>query len=173
MRKVGNVDRFDAKFRRIKYIRYANDFVILMVGDIREARMMKNNSKEFLKKNCGVEQNAEKTKITNMIEGFKFLGAQITKPRRRHTFLCRGKGHRKNVATPRLLIKAPIAELLKDLKKAGYIRQNNLKIYIPTYKGALINLTHHDIIAHYNSKIYGLLNFYSFASNLNKLRRLI
>ena len=173
MRKIGNVDRFDNNFRRMKYIRYADDFVILMISNIHEARMIKNNTKEFLKNNCGVELNSEKTRITNMTKGFKFLGAEIIKPRRRHTFLCRGKEQRKSVATPRLLIKAPIADILKDLKKAGYIKQNNLKRYIPTYKGALINLTHHDVVTHYNSKIYGLLNFYTFASNLNKLRRVI
>ena len=173
MRKVGNVDRFDKNFKRMKYIRYADDFVILIIGNIHEAHMMKKNSKEFLKNNCGVELNTEKTKITKMTKGFEFLGAQITKPRRRHTFLCSRKEHRKNVATPRLLIRAPIAEILKDLKKAGYIKQNNLKVYIPTYKGALINLSHHDIITYFNSKIYGLLNFYSFASNLNKLSRVI
>ena len=70
MRRIGNVNKFDSKYRRMKYIRYADDFVILMVGSIHEARMMKNNSKELLKNNCGVELNVEKTKITNMLKGF-------------------------------------------------------------------------------------------------------
>merc|ERR1712007_34425 len=74
MRRVGNVNKLDPNFRRMKYIRYADDFVILTIGTKDEATMIKNNVKEFLRTNCGVELNVEKTVITNLRnEKFNFL----------------------------------------------------------------------------------------------------
>ena len=66
MRKVGNVNKFDPDFKRMKYIRYADDFVILTIGTRNEAERIKNNIKEYLKNNCGVELNMEKTSIVIM-----------------------------------------------------------------------------------------------------------
>lgn len=173
MRRVGNVIKSEPNFRRMKYIRYADDFVILTIGTKDEATMIKNNIKEFLRTNCGVELNVEKTVITNLrYDKFNFLGAEISKLERNTTFL-KNRSTSRIMATGRLLIKAPIKSLLNKMKEKGFIRQNNDQVYLPQYIGYLTNLTHYDIISHYNSKIYGILNFYSFASNLNKLGRII
>lgn len=174
MRRVGNVDKMDPNFRRIKYIRYADDFVILVTGTRNDAQMLKNNCKEFLKTHCGVNLNEEKTIITNLKDNkFLFLGAEIAKLKRDPNFLQNNLSTKSIVATPRLLIKAPIKNLLQKLKQTGFIRQDNNQIFHPQHVGSLVNLSHYDIISFYNSKIYGILNFFSFASNLNKLGRLI
>lgn len=173
MRKIGNVNRFDLNFRRMKYIRYAYDFVILTIGTKDEAIMIRNNVKEYLSTNCGVTLNEEKTIITNLRDdNFKFLGAEITKLNRNTTFI-RNRSTSKMLATTRLLIKAPIKSLLKKLKETGFIRQNDEQTYLPKHVGQLTNLSHYDIISHYNAKIYGILNFFSFASNRNKLGRIV
>nr|YP_010836056.1 hypothetical protein QLP54_mgp10 [Phyllosticta yuccae]WGC90071.1 hypothetical protein [Phyllosticta yuccae] len=173
MRRVGNVDKLDPNFKRMKYIRYADDFVILINGTRNESQMVKNNCKEYLNTHCGVNLNEEKTIITNLKDNnFMFLGAEIVKLRN-PTFLRKNQATNSIVATPRLLIKAPINKLLDKLKLTGFIRQDNNQIFHPKHVGSLVNLSHYDIISYYNSKIYGILNFYSFASNLNKLGRLI
>lgn len=173
MRRIGNVDILDPGFRRMKYIRYADDFVILIIGTKDEANMIKYNCKEFLKVHCGVIMSEEKTTISNLLDNkFHFIGAQIQKLNRNHTFV-RGSSKRRMVATAKLLVKAPITNILKKLKLAGFLRQDNRQIYRPKHKGSLTNLSHYDILAFYNSKIHGILNFYSFASNLNKLSRIV
>lgn len=174
MRMIGNVDRFDLNFKRLKYIRYADDFVILTIGTKNEATMIKNNCKEFLKANCGVELNTDKTIISNLQDNkFHFLGAEIVKLKRNHTFIRSNKATKSYVATNRPLVKAPIQKLLEKLKTSGFIQQNHNKQYLPQHIGALLNLSHYDIITYYNSRIQGILNFYSFAANLNKLGRII
>lgn len=174
MRMIGNVDRFDPNFKRLKYIRYADDFVILTIGTKDEATMIKNNCKEFLKANCGVELNTDKTIISNLQDNkFHFLGAEIVKLKRNHTFIRSNKATKSYVATNRPLVKAPIQKLLEKLKTSGFIQQNHNKQYLPQHIGALLNLSHYDIITYYNSRIQGILNFYSFAANLNKLGRII
>ena len=174
MRRIGNVNKFDPFLKRMKYIRYADDFFILTIGTKNEAIMIKNNAKEFLKEMCGVMLKTEKTLITNLQDDkLQFLrsGALIVKLKRT-TFLRDMKTSKKGVATARIQIKAPCNSLLRKLKDAGFVRQNHDQVFLPSHMGSLTNLSHNDIIAYYNSKIYGILNFFSF-SNLNKLGRII
>lgn len=79
----------------------------------------------------------------------------------------------KAVANCRLLIKAPIDKIVEKIIKAGFIRRNAKGILLPIMQGSIINLDHADILAFYNSKMRGLLNFYSFAANRNKLGRIL
>ena len=174
MRRIGNVNKFDPFLKRMKYIRYADDFLILTIGTKNEAIMIKNNAKEFLKEMCGVMLKTEKTLITNLQDDkLQFLrsGALIVKLKRT-TFLRDMKTSKKGVATARIQIKAPCNSLLRKLKDAGFVRQKHDQVFLPSHMGSLTNLSHNDIIAYYNSKIYGILNFFSF-SNLNKLGRII
>lgn len=80
MRTMRSADMFDPGFRRMEYVRYADDFVILMTGSLRDAGFIKNNVKDFLKSNCGLDLNSDKTVISNIAtEKWKFLGAKISK----------------------------------------------------------------------------------------------
>lgn len=92
---------------------------------------------------------------------FKFLGALIVNLKRRPS-LKRGR------SIP-LGIKAPIGALIGKLKTTGFLRQNHQEEFYPKHLAASVNLSHNDILSFYNSKILGILNFYSKASNLNKL----
>lgn len=170
-----NGDSFDPNFRRLRYIRYADDFAILTIGTRNEAEMIRLNCKDVLKNKCGVHLNEDKTLITHMQEdNFKFLGAEITKLKRTSTFFGKSRGRgRSMVVCRRPLIKAPIQALIAKLKTTGFLRQNHKQEYYPKHMGALVNLSHYDILSFYNSKIHGIINFYSFASNLNKLGRVI
>lgn len=173
LRTLNLNDRLDPKFRRLDYIRYADDFVILVTGTIHEAIHVKNNVKEFLKKNCGLELNTEKTVITNIADNrWSFLGTDIIKIKKSPSFLRLGKVG-KTVATRRLLLKAPIDKLLEKLVLTGFVHRNAQSLIIPKMHGAIINLDHAEILSFYNSKIRGILNFYSFAANRNKLGRII
>lgn len=65
----------DPNFKRVMYLRYADDFVILISGSSNDAKMISNRVKDILKKKCGLELNKEKTIITATKDGFMFLGA--------------------------------------------------------------------------------------------------
>jgi group II intron reverse transcriptase/maturase len=173
MRTINSNDRLDPNFKRLDYIRYADDFCLLVIGSVHEANHIKNNAKEFLKKACGLELNSDKTVITNIADNkWTFLGAEIIQLRKSTSFLRAGKVG-KAVATPRLLVKAPIERIVEKLIKAGFIRRNAQGSLLPKMQGSITNLDHADIIANYNSKMRGLLNFYSFAANRNKLGRIL
>lgn len=165
----------DPNFKRMMFIRYADDFVILIEGSHNEAIYFRNLIKSFLLQNCGLTLNLDKTLITNLSDNkFYFLGAQIIKLEANPSFVHKVQdslGRKsKRRGNPRLLIKAPLENILESIKKNGFIRPDRLGNFHPVAYTKITNLSHYEIITFYNSKINGLINFYSFASNYNRLR---
>jgi RNA-directed DNA polymerase len=66
------------------YVRYADDFVVLCNGTKRQAEVMREELSLFLKTTLCLELSKEKTQITHLNEGFKFLGF----------WLCRAMGQK-------------------------------------------------------------------------------
>jgi len=68
MRSIKRSDLFDKNFRRLRYVRYADDFVVMMVGDRKNAEYLRKKIAEILKAKCGLDLNEEKTIINSMSE---------------------------------------------------------------------------------------------------------
>lgn len=174
IRRIPHGDPMDPNFKRMMYVRYADDFVILIIGSKDDATLAKLRAKEALKRLCGAELNEEKTLITHLCEGFSFLGAGIRKLDKNSEFIgSSGIAKRSRVITRRLLMNAPLEKQLGNLEKAGMIKRNPNGKYVPTSCSQLNNLTHFDIITFYNFKINGIINFYSFASNYSSLATIV
>lgn len=74
-RRLPSVIYKDPNYKRIKYLRYADDFVILMSSNINDAKLTKGRIKGILAKKCGLTLNDEKTIISTTQYGLVFLGA--------------------------------------------------------------------------------------------------
>ena len=176
MYKTPSTDVNDPNFRRIMYIRYADDFVILFEGPISEAKDIKTLVKDFLAEHTGLELNEEKTIVTNIKKGFNFLGAYI-KNLRRVDYRMRTRTVKGTPITMRANVRArvnmPTRLLVEKLIKAGFAKRNHQKQIIAAPQTKYINLDHATIIQHYNSKIHGILNYYSFAANRIEIQNLI
>jgi hypothetical protein len=61
-------------YRNCKYIRYADDFVIGVLGPRSMAIEIRDKVKDFLENELHVELNLEKTKVTHITKGIEFLG---------------------------------------------------------------------------------------------------
>lgn len=174
MRLVPHGDPMDPGFKRMMYLRYADDFIILIIGTKDEAKLTKIRCKDALRRLCGAVLNDEKTLVTNMHEGSTFLGTEIRKQPKQSEFT--GYGGRNagiRTITRRLLLNAPINKIMKDLEKASMLRKNSKGKFYPKGCTALTNLRHYDIVKFYNQKIHGIKNFYSFASNYSSLGTII
>jgi hypothetical protein len=75
----------------------------------------------------------------------------------------------KSRITPRMMLLAPILEILDKLKAAKFIRRNSRGNIVPIAKSNVIMLPHWEIINFYNSKIRGLYNYYLPANNFSSL----
>ena len=161
MRSLRRSDLFDRNFR-LTYIRYADDFVVLLVGRPEKCEIYK---KEVLKSKCGLDLNDEKTTINSMTDKWNFLGAEIRNLRVNNSFLIKQGQTRRAIGIARTLVSAPVETILNKLKAAKFIRQNHKGKYLPTGYTPMMNLSHHEIVTFYNEKIRGLINFYKFAAN--------
>lgn len=70
----------DPNFKRMMYLRYADDFIILVAGSSDDAHLIRGRIKDVLNKKCGLLLNVDKTIITATKDGFNFLGARCVKP---------------------------------------------------------------------------------------------
>jgi RNA-directed DNA polymerase len=57
--------------------RYCDDWIVLVRGTRAHAQTLKEEFKQFLKEEMGLELNEEKTRITHVRDGFDFLGYHI------------------------------------------------------------------------------------------------
>lgn len=176
MRGLSPKDTQDPNFRRLLYVRYADDFVILLIGSLQEAYSLRRSLRDFLKHKLGLELNMDKTSIVNTKKGFQFLGASIKRAGKVMTKTRRRKiGNRivRKRAERRLIINAPLNNIIEKLYKNKFVRKNHLNKVISKGRKDLVNHSHFDIIRFYNWRIRGILNFYSFAANYSSLSRIV
>lgn len=66
--------RNEVGYRNCKFVRYADDFVIGILGPRKMAIDIRDKVKDFLKNKLNIELNLEKNKITHVSQGIEFLG---------------------------------------------------------------------------------------------------
>lgn len=175
---VDSKDPTDPHYRRLYYVRYADDFILGLSGPRDEADRIKTEISSYLRNVLKLELNEEKTSITHFHrEKAFFLGTFLSgtrrkiKPVRRTVY--RGKGVTlKTRITPRVSMHAPIEKLMSKAATQGFlVRKGNS--FKATALRRLVNMAHADIIAYYNAVIRGIMNYYSFADNRKSLGSLI
>jgi group II intron reverse transcriptase/maturase len=172
-RTIPSVMYEDPDFKRMMFLRYAEDFVVLIAGSSDDAHKIRNNIKDYLNKKCGLELNLDKTLITNTRDGFNFLGAHCIKPRSIKAGLFKSNRGRPAKYRMRMRIMIPMKSVIQRLTTNKFVKINEVNIPCPTARKDLVNFEHHEIVTFYNHRIQGLVNFYSFAHNFNSLRKII
>jgi len=173
LRKTPNRLREDPNFKRMLFIRYADDFVVLLAGTRKDALDIKEKISTFLLTNCGLILNQEKTTIVPLKQGFQFLGAFCKKRKNisiHNSFINQKRITRRS--TLRLGVDAPILFLINKLIKNGFARRNHENVIFAKGITSLIHLDHTSIIQFFNGKIRGLLSYYSFAGNYSSLNKI-
>ena len=66
----------------VSYVRYADDFVVIVKGTRKDAEAIREDLRTFLKESTGLVLNMEKTHVTHVNDGFVFLGHRIVRKRR-------------------------------------------------------------------------------------------
>jgi retron-type reverse transcriptase len=174
MRLMSKFDMHNEDYRRAIYIRYADDFVILLASTRKYAISLKEKISNFLNEACGLELNEIKTTITNTRDGFMFLGAQIKKRDNSsvfNSFLGKAGNKITRRSTLRIAVDAPIKLLIEKLIKNGFAKRNHLASVLAKGRPDMIHLTHFDIIRFYKRKITGLLTAYRFAGNFSSMAK--
>lgn len=161
----------DENYKRLSYIRYADDFLICIIGSKKDCEMIKEEVKKFLKEKLNLELNENKTKITNLSKNrVNFLGMEIhqTPISKRPIITVEKNGKKIKVSqTTRTLLSAPISKLIEKLRDRKYCRKD----FEPTRVGRLIHDTPTQIVNHFKLLWLGIRNYYSISSNFCSLNR--
>nr|YP_010424016.1 hypothetical protein NQV51_mgp39 [Aspergillus sclerotioniger]USH57614.1 hypothetical protein [Aspergillus sclerotioniger] len=155
----------DDNFRRLYYVRYADDWIIAIRGSRSETVSTLDSIGNFIKNELNLDISKEKTLITNPTqETALFLGTQIRISN--HVYYYSGNNGQRIRAVSQLIFTAPIDRIQTKLEAASFW-DNTHKRSIPRM------LWYHEnkdtIITLYNSVMRGYLNYYSFVNNYSKL----
>ncbi len=151
----------DPTYRRLKYVRYADDWLLGFIGPREEAEEIKQRIGQFLREVLKLELSEEKTLITHArTEAARFLNYHIStlqvdtyRPKRRRTI------------NGQIEMKVP-ADTLKQ-KCHQYMRGGK-----PIHRRELNDNTVYSIVAQYQSEYRGFVEYYQLANNLHRCNRL-
>src|SRR5271166_2673057 len=161
MRALPSTDPMDPGYRRLKYIRYADDHILGFTGPKAEAGEIKARLAEFLRETLGLELNQQKTLITHArSQRARFLGYDITV---QHSGTKISNGRRS--ANGKIALKVP-----PDVIRAQCARYRNHGK--PWHRSRLQNLDDYDIIRVYGAEYRGVVNYYLLAKDAWRLRTL-
>ena len=176
-RKIPALDPMDPNMIRVNYVRYADDFIISVIGPHSLAKLIKSEVNGFLKTSLQLNMNHAKSVITNTkIKPAKFLETRVTtgKSAMVEKSVALNRAGIKTRLTPRVSLRAPIDEIYQTLRTQGFIKSSAKRSWAtPTSVGRLTNMDHASIVSYYNSVGRGVLNYYSFADNQKSLGSVI
>ena len=159
-------DPQDGNFRRLFYCRYADDFLIGVIGSKEETRDIKEWLEAYLTTELHLEMSTEKTLITHAENRVRFLGYDIKRgngKRRVRVRRRQGVGMQRT-ATYQLELHMP-REKCEAFCKAYGRRQG----WQGKSRNRLISLSELEILMTYNAEIRGFLNYYALADNLSSV----
>jgi group II intron reverse transcriptase/maturase len=162
MQNMPSTDTNDPNFRRLYYVRYADDWLIGFAGSYREAQSIRERCKEFLA-GMKLRLNEEKTVISSAQKGCIFLGTKIHVPLNQLVFK-RGTKHKAR-ANLGVRLNAPLERAIKKLSLAGYCDVNG----VAKPRMALYAADKDEIVGIYSAVARGILNYYSFSDNRRRL----
>src|SRR5712672_1067118 len=158
LRALPSKDPVDPGYRRLQYIRYADDHILGFIGPKAEAEQIKAELARFLRETLALELNPDKTLITHARTGAaRFLGYEIT-VQHCNTRLTGGR----RLANGKVALRVP-RDVIKA--KCAPYRQHGK----PWHRPGLQNLDDYDIVRICGAEYRGVVNYYLLAQDAWRL----
>lgn len=168
-------DVLDSRFKRIQYNRYADDFLVGVIGSKQDALKIKENLRRFLAEKLKLTLSEEKTKVTHSSEAVWYLGYDIRVTRSKavkrdkNGVLNRAWCGKVFLYVPHEKWKNKLHEL--KVMQVKWDENRSRDFWRPMHRNELLNSTDIEIVSQYNSEIRGLYNFYRIAENVGTLSK--
>jgi group II intron reverse transcriptase/maturase len=158
-------DPYDPNFRRLKYLRYADDWVLGFIGPKEEAQTIKAEVGGYLK-TLRLTMSEEKTTITHAgTQPARFLGYDI-KVAWCDTKMARSRTDGVKYRSVNGVIQLYVPREVQIRWKHGYTQKSKVRS-VWAYR----ELSDYEIVETFGAQLRGLVNFYSLATNVgNGLR---
>jgi len=158
----------DPDYRRLRYIRYADDFLLGFAGPKSEAEEIKEELRAFLREQLKLELSEEKTLVTHAeSDSARFLGYEIT-ARQVDSYRCKTTTRYKHgvrAVNGKITLRMP--KDVVEKKCAAHMKGGK-----PTSRPYLNNDSDYTIVSRYQSEFRGVVQYYLLATNVHWLSRL-
>ena len=155
--------------KKLKYVRYADDFLIAVNGSKQDCEWIKAKLTEFIQNTLKMELSQEKTLITHSNTPARFLGYDVRVRRDQQVKPWKKCKQRTMNNTVELLI--PLQDKIeKFLLLKGIVKQraDNGKLE-PISRLSLLRHTDLEIVTVFDAELRGICNYYHLASNYRSL----
>lgn len=150
LRFAQQLDQFDPNYRRLRYIRYADDFLLGFAGPRREAEEIKERLAVFLREQLKLELSPDKTLISHARnQPAQFLGYEVSIM---SDDTCKTRNGKVALRMPKSVLMEKAADY-KHMGKPGYRRERT-------------NDSDFSIVARYGAELRGFVQYYKLAQNL-------
>jgi len=157
-RKLPSTDPCDPNYRRLRYVRYADDFLLGFAGPKEEAAEIRDRIGEFLGQTLKLTLSTEKTLITHASdEKAKFLGYEISTTRKGCLLDERGR-RATNGKITLLMPQKVVSKYLDRFSISGTV----------SHRTELLHDTDYTIVERYQGVLRGLYNYYCMATNVSR-----
>ena len=167
MLEVPSNNQYDQEYRRLKYCRYADDFVLGAICSKSEAEEIYRNRETFLKDNLKLNTSKAKSGLKHHTEIIRFLGYDSTVRNSekivKGTVL--GQPLKKRSLKAQITLYAPEAKLksFADTHKYG-----NWETMEAIPNSFLSQTSDAEITRHYSAEMRGVARYYVLAENFSK-----
>ena len=162
MQQLPSVDPLDPGYRRLRYVRYADDFVLGFSGPKAEAEQIKESLETFLRDTLKLELSREKTLITHATnQAAKFLGYELVNQQVNDKLDHTGR----RSVNGRIGLRVPA----KVIEQHCQAYMSNGK---PAHRSVLIHDEDYSIVSKYQSEFRGVVQYYLLAQNVSHFGKL-
>ena len=170
---VPSKDPMDNGYKRLQYTRYADDFIIGVIGSHEDALKVKADIKSFLSDKLKLQLSDEKTLTTSGKDKARFLSYDIT--------ICKDNSTKKTARGQSRVFYDKVKLFVPKEKWVNNLLQNDVlkiitqkgekEVWKPLQRNEYIYLQPNEMIMKYNEQIRGLYNYYRLASNVSVLNK--
>jgi hypothetical protein len=161
IRSMPSKDQYDAQYRRLWYVRYADDVLLGYIGTRQEAEEIKAQIKAWLHDTLHLTLSDDKTLITHATDTpARFLGYEIVN-QQCNTKCTKGK----RSVNGRIGLRVPHDVIAK--KCEPYLRKGK-----PIHRPERLANSDYSIVADYQQEYRGIVQYYLLATNVSALGKL-
>lgn len=171
-------DPMDTEYKRVVYVRYADDFLIGVIGSKEDAKQVKIDVGEFIREQLHLEMSPEKTLITHGNDFARFLGYLVTVSREQNRTRTKN-GFTRRTYVGKVKLYVPKEKWLNRLLSHGALKisydkaHGNKEVWEPVRRPGLIRLDDIEILNQYNAEVRGMYNYYRLANNATVLNAFV
>lgn len=161
-------DPQDPGYRRLRYLRYADDTLLGFAGPKAEAEEIKQRLATFLRDDLNLELSPDKTLITHARTGrARFLGYEIAVAGSNRRTRRPSGTDRRNRRSVNGTVALHVPAAVIKAKSASYLSRGK-----PACRNPMVNEADYSIVGRFGAEYRGIVQYYLLAGDVQRLHRL-